>query len=419
MRVTTWKIAAYSTSALLTALLIARQIGESEIANDFYQITEWRIFYPGHFIRRGLRGSLVDWISHVTAVQPDMLIRCVCTLAYALLTLLFTIYLFRWLWDKGRSWIPVLLLSPAGLFFYQSAILSINRFDVFFLLLTVCHLEGCVRSKDERIYAALSVALFSTLGVAAVLAHEAFLLLCMPVNIMLSTWRLGRWDARLLLIYGLPAVAGCFCVFSQVSATDIVTLSRTLGIPIGSFRWYNGPIFLLAISPTQQVEVVRGFMSRDAVRPFVVTAMIFGTIHFAALWRVVSASSFADPVRAWTHPERLWRDILWIPFLCSLPLYVVAADYGRWFVMVVATFTICCARLLQVSKELKRASTFWTAIALVIFAFVPIPLSLKFPHSSPQLLSWPGAAILGHIYGSPRPPSGLEGDLERSRYGTN
>jgi hypothetical protein len=191
MRVATWKIAAYLTSALLVTLLVARQIGESQIANDLYQITEWRIFYPGHFIRRGLRGSFVDWLSHVIALHPDTLVRCLCTLAYAGLAVLFTVFLFRWLWDRARSWIPILLLSPAGLFFYQNAILSIDRFDVFFLLLTVCHLEACVRSKDERMYTALSVALFSTLGVAAVLCHEAFLLLCMPVNIMLSSWRLG------------------------------------------------------------------------------------------------------------------------------------------------------------------------------------------------------------------------------------
>jgi hypothetical protein len=159
---------------------------------------------------------------------------------------------------------------------------------------------------------------------------------------------------RLFLIYGLPTVAGCFCVFSHVSAADIVTLSHALGVPIGSFEWYNGPIFLLAISPTHQVEVVRSFFSVDAVRPFLLAAIFFGIIHFAVLQRLVSASDFVNPARGWTRPERLWRDLLWIPFVCTLPMYVTAADYGRWFVMVVATFTICCARLLQVAKKPRR-----------------------------------------------------------------
>jgi hypothetical protein len=394
----------------LIALIVARQIGESQISNDYYQLTEWRIFYPGHFIRRGLRGEFVAWLSHVTTVNPDLLIRFLCTFAYAVFTLLFTVYLFRWLWDRARSCIPILLLSPAGFFFYQNAILSIGRFDVFFLLLTVGHLELCVRGKDERSYFRQSAALFSTLGVAAVLSHEAFLLLCMPVNVMLSSWRLGRWDARLFLIYGLPTVAGCLCVFSHVTLVDIVTLSRALGVPMDAFQWYYGPIYRLAISPIHQVEIVRSLFSADAVRPFLLTALFFGLIHFAMLRRPVSASHFVDQARGWTRPERLWLDLLWIPFVCTLPLYVVAADYGRWLVMVVTTFTYCCARLLQVTMPVKRASTFWNCAALFFFTFLPLPLSLRLPYSGPELLTWSGAAILGHFYARPsgsvdlRPP---------------
>jgi len=409
MHIATSKIVAYSTSAALVALLIARQIGEAQISNDYYQLIEWRIFYPGHFIRRGLRGTLVDWLSHVTTLPPDTLIRWSCTLAYAVLSVLFTVYIFRWLWDRSRSCIPILLLSPAGFFFYQNAVLSVERMDVFFLLLTVCHLELCVRSKDEKTYVALSTVIFATLGVAGVLSHEAFLLLCMPVNIMLSSWRLGRWDGRLFMIYAAPAAAACFCIFSHVSVMDIAILSRDLGVPVGSFEWYNGPIFLLAIPVTRQMEVVRAIFTADAVRPFLGTAILFGAIHFAVLQRPVSASKSADSAKGWTHPERLWRDLLWIPFLCTVPMYVVAADYGRWFAMVVATFTICCARLLQVTKPVKRSSTFWNLAAIVVFIFVPMPLSLRFPNSSPQLLSWTGAAILGRFFGPPRRPN-LEGN---------
>lgn len=402
MRVAAWKIAAGLSSALLVALLIARQIGESQNGNDFYQIIEWRIFYPGHFIRRGLRGSVIEWLSHVTTVPPDTLIRCLCTLAYGLLTVLFTAYLFRWLWDRARGWIPILLLSPAGLFFYQDAILSIDRFDVFLLLLTVGHLELCIRSSDERQYLTLAAALFSTLGVAAVLCHEAFLLLCLPVNVMLSAWRLGRWDARLLLIYGLPVLAGCFCVFVRVSARDVLTLSQTFGLPIGSQAWVNSPLFLLFVSPAQQAQVVGSFFSADALRPFALTAILFGVIHFAVLWRLVSASEIPASEKGWVRPERLWRDLLWIPFICTLPMYVVAADYGRWFVTVAATFTICCARLLQVTAPVKRPSPFWACVALFVFFFLPIPLSLRFPGSSPQLLTWSGAAVLKQIVGGAR-----------------
>jgi hypothetical protein len=401
MRFASRKIAAYLTSALLVALLVARQIGEARVANDLYQITEWRIFYPGHFIRRGLRGSVLEWLSRVAVIPPETIIRGLCTLAYAALAVVFTAYLFKWLWSRGRGWIPILLLSPVGVFFYQDAILSIDRFDVFFLLLTVCHLEICIRSGEPRSYTALSTALFSTLGVLAVMSHEAFLLLCMPVNILLSARRLSRWDARLLMIHGLPAVAGCFCVFTPVSRSDIAILSHGLGVPMGSVEWYNGPISLFAISPMEQAEVVRNIFSADAVRPFLVTATLFGLIHFTVLRRLVLASDFAEPAWGWSRHEHLWRDLLGISFACTLPMYVVAADYGRWFVMVVATFTLCCARLLEVTKPVKRASILWSLAALLVFFFVPIPLSLKFPGASPQLLTWTGAEVLGHFYAKP------------------
>jgi hypothetical protein len=401
MRVATWKIAAFLTSTLLIALLAARQIGESQSENDFYQVTEWRIFYPGHFIRRGLRGSFVEWLSQLTCAPPAEIVRSICTVSYAVVTVAFTVYLFRWLWNGARGRIPLFLLSPAGFFFYQDAILSIDRFDIFFLLLTIVHLEICLRTRGEKQYVQLSVAVFATFGVVAVLCHEAFLLLCLPINAMLSTWRLGGWDGRQLLIFGLPLIAGSFCVFSRVTPTDIIAISRALDVPIGSFEWYNGPIFLLAISPVQQVEVVASFFSVDAVWPFLITAILFGIIHFSGLRRVVSASDLAEPTSGWIRPERLWRDLLWIPFFCTLPMYVVAADYGRWFAMIVATFTICCARLLKLRAPVKRVSRGWAAVALVIFLFVPMPLSLRFPHMSPQLLSWSGAATLGHFFAPP------------------
>jgi hypothetical protein len=226
----------------------------------------------------------------------------------------------------------------------------------------------------------------------------------MPVNVMLTFWRLGSWDRRLLLVYGAPIIAGCFCICSHVTSADVVTLTHRLNVQMGSFEWYNGPIWLLAIPVMRQIAVIRAYFSVDAVLPFLLTAAFFGAIHFAVLRRLIAASDFAGSVKGWTHPKLLWQDLLWIPFLCTVPMYVVAGDYGRWFATVVSTFTLCCARLLRVSRPVKRIPVFANVSALAVFLILPMPLSLRFPNSSPQLLTWTGTAILGRIFGPPRHP---------------
>jgi hypothetical protein len=144
------RLSAWLCGGLLTAALLLVQ--RVDYHTNAYALTEWLIFYPGHFIRRGLKGTVLFEIAQLCHVAPKVVALAVSTLAYTALIAISMVILWRWLWANARGWLPLLLLSPAGVFFYLNSSGAVNRFDVVFLLLTVGHLELLIRNPEPEKY---------------------------------------------------------------------------------------------------------------------------------------------------------------------------------------------------------------------------------------------------------------------------
>jgi hypothetical protein len=62
----------WAANGILTFLLVAYQYRIFGLPK-FYGVTEWLTYYPGHFIRRGLRGTAVLWLAQNTHLSPKVL----------------------------------------------------------------------------------------------------------------------------------------------------------------------------------------------------------------------------------------------------------------------------------------------------------------------------------------------------------
>ena len=69
--------------------------------HESWQLSEWLINYAGGFVRRGLLGSLVWWISHWTGLPANLLAIGIAVVGF--------VWLLRWMWahasrDFLRYW---------------------------------------------------------------------------------------------------------------------------------------------------------------------------------------------------------------------------------------------------------------------------------------------------------------------------
>ena len=130
--------------------------------HESWQLSEWLINYAGGFVRRGLLGSLVWWISHWTGLPANLLAIGIAVVGF--------VWLLRWMWaHASRDFPPVLVLSciVMGIPAYQD---SIVRKDCIGLLLMIaaCHLAPGGRPDWWKLLA------LNLLAGVAILVHEAF-----------------------------------------------------------------------------------------------------------------------------------------------------------------------------------------------------------------------------------------------------
>lgn len=147
--------------ALLGAVVIQTK-RSLKWGHSSWQITEWLINYQGGFVRRGLPGQLIFYVSDFLGIQANFIAIFISLLAYIFLVI-FLIVKTRHKFSALLILSPIVMGAPA----YQDFIIRKDVLSIIFFL--VC--SKILLSKKKKI---LKYVGLNLVAIIALLSHEAF-----------------------------------------------------------------------------------------------------------------------------------------------------------------------------------------------------------------------------------------------------
>jgi hypothetical protein len=343
---------------------------------NYWAYTDWLIDYSQGFIRRGLSGEI--WRLVPAAVPP---IEFVAVFSWILILAA----AFGYVRLLGRSWKNFHPLTLFGLLFLPSLFLfylhdhnAIARKEILGYVTLLLHLFVVEKSfplgdgsalpdGNVRRYARGLLPIAVILLPAIILVHEGNFLLFVPVHgmITLTVLRLkaprgfmrAAWQTTLLY---LPAALA----FGAVYLTGTPSYSTLLGIcekwqAAGALREsscvlppdkLSGSTLPGSFIPMQWPLAKAAYITQVVISMnWKAWIMILPTLGIS-LWYLVRQAVYSilrsrfppsfSPRSALRYSGLFFVKYFMIPLLLSLPVYVTAYDYGRWFTVTCINFAM-------------------------------------------------------------------------------
>ncbi|MCS6889680.1 MAG: hypothetical protein NZQ09_15850 [Chloroflexus sp.] len=314
---------------------------QSEI--DEWLLGEWLINYRGGFVRRGLIGEILWQIAHWLAldiIKLTIIVQIAILIAYLALVYL----LVHQVAISPAT--ALLFFSPAFILFLPSTwpLLGVRK-EIFLGILLCLQLLFLRTSKPP------SILMASLIGVGAllcVLSHE-MLVVFLPYVLIATVCheqRLGQLSiATALALIPAIVVAGLIMRAPHVDPATINAICASLQpnlprdcIEQGSL---HGAIAFLGATTQQGIQFTRFFTTAETTNVYLITGLL------SAIPIIVTTTTY----RLWQHVARntvILAGSLWgLSLIATIPLFIVAADYGRFINIHVTCTTLILASLIQ------------------------------------------------------------------------
>ncbi len=321
------RLRAFLTAYIAVAALITLSFAllNARVAHPWI-IGEWLINYTGGFLRRGLLGALLlaaHYLTHLSLVGLTAALQVSLYAAFyaSLLPLL-----------RGVRWsLPLLalLLSPATLAFTVLDPPTSVRKEIFLFLALSLLSNAVIRLRPKPWHLAIALSAAAPL---LVLLHEA-LAVFLPylfVPLLLSTTRL-RTALRLLLVPVLLTALALTAVLTHLGgSTEAQAVCTSVGgrLDHRPGGLCNGAIAYLELTPAearaQTLRAIRFYRYRTRYPlPIVLTLLPIAALFLRRLQHGRRQAKAQGETR-------LLLALTLLSFVASVPLFVIARDWGRW-----------------------------------------------------------------------------------------
>lgn len=291
-----------------------------------YQMTEWLINYAGGFVRRGLPGVLIGWVSDISGVQANYLVILISLVCYLSLTL--------WLLRRATRVFPAALILSCIVMGFPAYQDSIIRKDCLGLLL----LLGCLQVDASKLPRILTMILVNLLAGLAILSHESFVFYAIPAFILL-----GKRDHQ---PHSLPTVLRRSLILLPAAGVFLLTVVHH-GTPEIAQQVHESWMPLWQSIDAGNVPIEGPAASIKALgwttsQGLSLSLYMFSTgFYQPTAWLMVYAISFGLIVlftghfRSTTLSSSLEAktriiSLLLFQLLFISPLFILGVDYGRW-----------------------------------------------------------------------------------------
>ena len=336
--------------------------------NRFYDnswtVGEWLISYEGGFIRRGLPGQIIFYLSSTLDINPILFTWLIS--GFSILFLFILIKISSWeTFQKPFLLSSLILLGPISEDY-------LVRKDVFLVLIYGSCLFTLRKLYFKKISIFPSIFIINLLSIIALLSHEGYGIWALPSLFLLIFFYIKKYIGNTLkslfcsFVLKIPSFFTFICCIifkgNQYNAVSIHNSWKELkyimpstGLidsvnPDGAIAWIGENLnstFQLSISS----------LSKFNLLIFWHPLMWFLTMFFAI--RLFSGLK-EDPFQNF---KKLFILIQLIPFI---PLFIIAHDYGRWIFIWLSSSCLLFSLIITIFKKdsinyeakIKRLKTF-------------------------------------------------------------
>lgn len=320
-----------SPVAALLAIVIIWQIliqlpAALHPGQDSWGLTDWLVNYAGGFVRRGLAGTIISWVSEIGRIPAHHLAIALSLTSYGLLTC--------WLIKNTRNqFSPALILSCVMMGFpaFQHALI---RKDCLLLLFFIASFKIILSRFPESI----KWLLVNLCACTAILMHETFAFFSIPALVLCKHPKLAIPPLRRLAAL-IPSIA-CFGLATwRHGSTQIAEAIHQSWMPLWKQSClspidYQRPfatIGSIGWSPSEGISMTGGLLETGFYQPMA--------------WTLVASLSFVIVlafVRNADDGESRHRlaGLLLFQLICISPLFLLGIDYGRWIFFCITSSVI-------------------------------------------------------------------------------
>ncbi len=351
-------------------VLFAAYVAETQLLSadvGLWTVFDWLTNYQGGFVRRGLCGEIILRIGDATGLPPQTIAVAIILALYGVLYTL-AIRLFLSLRDRGPA--LLLIFAPFLLMFEPLSRMAFGRKEIL-LVIAIAALAGdFARRREDRPSWAPEIAL--ALFPLAVLSHEAVFLYS-PYLLFFAL--VGpRPAARRWLAVGLWLVSGvtfglaiAFHGDAQTVAGICDSLAPRLGLldmPNACLQKDSQIVWLAHDAAYGLNSFMRQYAANSVAT--LAPALLLTLAAFAPL------TGFFQHLWTARRAVAIWlAGCAGLAVVMSLPLFVVATDWGRWMRIHAVAFGMISIALL--AREQKAG---WTSAHTAIFRSRPFLLAV-------------------------------------------
>jgi hypothetical protein len=307
-----------------------------------WAVGDWLINYAAGFVRRGLLGELILRLSDATNFKPNILV----ILTQVSLWIAFVFLFFIRLRNKQISFYFLLIIfSPAFILFYGFDGAAVGRKEIILMVLYGAWL--CVIDKRSAPTVPQTL-LFSTLIFFATLMHELFFFY--SLYFMFAVWVNPSYhDQKWPVVFFIPLAS--FAAMLLIFFSGGSLLEPEICQRLASYA--PDPQICLGILNSPELGL------SESVLLFVSKLIPLKTLAFAfsVLLPIVPVALFmygADSPRRAPKQVILLCALLYV---CSLPLFVIASDWGRFIHIHVVLLALTMTLLLKSGQQSSIVST--------------------------------------------------------------
>lgn len=308
----------------LMILSVICKLPVSSILNGWglngYGFTELLINFEGGFVRRGLLGEVLLWITVHTGIHPYITITTLCLVAFGFV-LCFFLYVFG---KKGYCrWI---VFSPLLCGF----VLCIIRKDYILYAITIC-MFLLLRHRDPALWKKL---LAFALGLFGLMLHEAFVFFGIPLFALLLINDRRHRVINILILAALMSVFGILCVFKgDATVAQSIIDSWNSVLPGSPLRLIHDDSIGALTWETKETMIFH--LKSNLGRSQLCLGVIFWPLlYFAAYYLITFFFWTFKPKKAvfGREEQTTLSSMFLIVTFCLLPMFtVLSCDYARLF----------------------------------------------------------------------------------------
>ncbi len=295
-------------------------------ANHPYIIGDWEISYAGGFVRRGILGEVIRWLSTVLAIEPRLIVISAQTLAYVVLFICGVALTLPVVSRYPKF--AFLACSPLTLLFPVASPDGGGRKEILLLALFAVQAVLLLKRAPRSTHDIALLVVTSVLGVIIVLSHEAMVLF-IPLQFLLIRWFASPRISYLHLTTAFAPIAIAFFAVaaSHGNAQQVAAICQSLGSYAPEHCLDYSAIGWLGMTESSGVKAVYYKMVQP---PFIELTTLLGFVLGVMPLALLASDGLLYRLVQNRLRERGGLPLLSIGLSAPIFAFIVASDHGRY-----------------------------------------------------------------------------------------